>query len=65
MADSEPLLSLDGDPVAAEALLRDVFGIDLEGKRLGRRAGGTVAGSGRSLGLGVREKAQAEGVCLP
>uniref|UniRef100_A0A8C4LLY2 Cysteine sulfinic acid decarboxylase n=2 Tax=Equus asinus asinus TaxID=83772 RepID=A0A8C4LLY2_EQUAS len=27
MADSEPLLSLDGDPVAAEALLRDVFGI--------------------------------------
>ncbi|GAB5573842.1 glutamate decarboxylase 1 isoform X2 [Prionailurus iriomotensis] len=27
MADSKPLFSLDGDPVAAEALLRDVFGI--------------------------------------
>lgn len=27
MADSQPLLSLDGDAVAAEALLRDVFGI--------------------------------------
>ncbi|XP_010856207.1 PREDICTED: cysteine sulfinic acid decarboxylase isoform X1 [Bison bison bison] len=27
MADSQPLLSLDGDPVAAEALLQDVFGI--------------------------------------
>lgn len=27
MADSQPLLSLDWDPVAAEALLRDVFGI--------------------------------------
>lgn len=27
MADSKPLLSLDWDPVAAEALLRDVFGI--------------------------------------
>ncbi|KAG8518343.1 Cysteine sulfinic acid decarboxylase [Galemys pyrenaicus] len=27
MADSEPLLSLDGSPVAAETLLREVFGI--------------------------------------
>lgn len=27
MADSKPLLSRDGDPMAAEALLRDVFGI--------------------------------------
>nr|XP_035944537.1 cysteine sulfinic acid decarboxylase isoform X2 [Halichoerus grypus] len=27
MADSKPLFSLDGDPMAAEALLRDVFGI--------------------------------------
>lgn len=27
MADSQPLLSLDWDPVAAEGLLRDVFGI--------------------------------------
>ncbi|XP_060268526.1 cysteine sulfinic acid decarboxylase isoform X2 [Ovis aries] len=27
MADSQPFLSLDGDPVAAEALLQDVFGI--------------------------------------
>ena len=27
MADSQPLVSLDGDAVAAEALLRDVFGI--------------------------------------
>ncbi|XP_020947360.1 cysteine sulfinic acid decarboxylase isoform X2 [Sus scrofa] len=27
MADSKPLLSLDGDPAAAEALLQDVFGI--------------------------------------
>ncbi|XP_058164130.1 cysteine sulfinic acid decarboxylase isoform X2 [Dasypus novemcinctus] len=27
MADSKPLLSLDGDPRAAEALLQDVFGI--------------------------------------
>ncbi|XP_026962212.1 cysteine sulfinic acid decarboxylase isoform X2 [Sagmatias obliquidens] len=27
MADSQPLLSLDGDAAAAEALLRDVFGI--------------------------------------
>lgn len=27
MADSKPLLSLEWDPVAAEALLRDVFGI--------------------------------------
>ncbi|KAB1269520.1 Cysteine sulfinic acid decarboxylase [Camelus dromedarius] len=27
MADSKPLLSLDGDPMAAEALLQDVFGI--------------------------------------
>ena len=27
MADSQPLLSFDGDPVAAEALLQDVFGI--------------------------------------
>lgn len=27
MADSKPPLSLDWDPVAAEALLRDVFGI--------------------------------------
>lgn len=27
MADSQPLLSLDGDPVAAEALLQDVFRI--------------------------------------
>ena len=33
--------------------------------RLGWRARGTVAGSGRSLGLGVRGKAQVEGVCLP
>lgn len=30
MADSKPLLSLDGDPVAAEALLRDVFGIVMD-----------------------------------
>lgn len=27
MADSKPLFSLDGNPVAAEALLRDVFGL--------------------------------------
>lgn len=27
MADSKPLRTLDGDPVAVEALLRDVFGI--------------------------------------
>lgn len=27
MADSKPVFSLDGDPMAAEALLRDVFGI--------------------------------------
>lgn len=27
MADSKPLLSRGGDPMAAEALLRDVFGI--------------------------------------
>lgn len=27
MADSKPLPSLDWDPVAAEALLRDVFGV--------------------------------------
>ncbi|XP_019515205.1 PREDICTED: cysteine sulfinic acid decarboxylase [Hipposideros armiger] len=27
MAESKPLLSLDGDPMAAEALLREVFGI--------------------------------------
>ncbi|XP_058414133.1 cysteine sulfinic acid decarboxylase isoform X3 [Diceros bicornis minor] len=30
MADSKPLLSLDGDPVAVEALLRDVFGIVMD-----------------------------------
>lgn len=27
MADSKPLTTLDGDPVAVEALLRDVFGL--------------------------------------
>uniref|UniRef100_A0A2R8VI21 Cysteine sulfinic acid decarboxylase n=1 Tax=Mus musculus TaxID=10090 RepID=A0A2R8VI21_MOUSE len=27
MADSKPLRTLDGDPVAVEALLQDVFGI--------------------------------------
>ncbi|KAM8801261.1 cysteine sulfinic acid decarboxylase isoform 2-T3 [Rhynchonycteris naso] len=30
MADSKPLLSLDWDPVAAEAFLRDVFGIVMD-----------------------------------
>ncbi|XP_066225737.1 cysteine sulfinic acid decarboxylase isoform X2 [Saccopteryx leptura] len=30
MADSKPLLSLDWDPVAAEAFLRDVFGIIMD-----------------------------------
>lgn len=30
MADSKPLRSLDGDTMAAEALLRDVFGIVLD-----------------------------------
>ena len=30
MADSKPLRTLDGDPVAVEALLQDVFGIVVE-----------------------------------
>lgn len=30
MADSKPLPTLDGDPMAAEALLRDVFGIVID-----------------------------------
>jgi len=44
MADSQPLLSLDGDPVAAEALLQDVFGIVVDevirkGKQRGQGIG--------------------------
>lgn len=53
MADSKPLRTLDGDPVAVEALLRDVFGIVVDEAILKGTSASEKVGSVSSLLLPV------------